>query len=99
LSPLPSLSLHDALPIFHISFGTAQLMRVDQAGARVANLDGLRLAIRLDFCRAGLLDYKVFVFHAGHAYRARAVDSNAIQIGNRRSEEHTSELQLPDHLV
>ena len=36
----------------HISFGTAQLMRVDQAGARVANLDGLRLAIRLDFSRA-----------------------------------------------
>src|SRR5438094_2596453 len=37
----------------HVSFRTAQFMRIDQAGARVANLDGLRLAIRRDFCRAG----------------------------------------------
>src|SRR2546427_3372623 len=37
----------------HLSLGTAQFMRVDQAGARVANLDCLRLALRLDFCRAG----------------------------------------------
>src|SRR5207244_11190067 len=84
-------SLHDALPISgDIGFGRpAPLFRPEE------------LAAYADFCRGNIAllltgatpNYYLFGASDGH------VSGAVLVIRRQRSEEHTSELQSPDHLV
>src|SRR5207244_10759729 len=89
--PLPySPSLHDALPIY--------LWVVDDAGAAWlrAGMSGSGWLARLE------RNNNVLVERGGRLLRFRAVPVREPKVRDRihtRSEEHTSELQSPDHLV
>src|SRR5207244_7230916 len=82
--PIHTLSLHDALPIFHTDPNAGLFMSFYNAG--------------------------IFLFengaplNRGNPYRAAGLGGYTTQapfgtFGVPRSEEHTSELQSPDHLV
>src|SRR5688500_19582351 len=78
-----TLSLHDALPI------SAQLQAVEEALARL-ELNGVVVALPF-----------VAVADDGQIFgrTIRQSDFAGVLIGERRSEEHTSELQSPCNLV
>src|SRR5207244_7856016 len=84
----PTLSLHDALPIS--AAGRSRLRR-GRRGARVAAAS----ARGQTECRDRHQCSDLF-----HDLRLTAAESGLqVDVGPRRSEEHTSELQSPDHLV
>src|SRR5947208_13550482 len=85
------LSLHDALPIYRVHPGLAVRVLARAIDVRVAQ-DRVVEAVEQ------LPDVEVVL----QGVLARAVGRLGIHrmiLGGRRSEEHTSELQSPDHLV
>src|SRR5207244_13133042 len=91
-TPLYTLSLHDALPI-------SKQNRVVNLSILVAG--GKKLVIPVSCVEQGRWVYRSAEFHAAHRAlfaRARARKAQSVS-DSLRSEEHTSELQSPDHLV
>src|SRR5207244_11476927 len=98
-TPRPPLSLHDALPIYFARHAVrvdflGATAHVDRAPAALAARTGAPLVVaatRRDPSALVIevLDVIVPPVRAGRAWIDRAT----------RSEEHTSELQSPDHLV
>src|SRR5207244_13283776 len=89
-----TLSLHDALPIYpHFAICRAVLFRRDQPLDRRQRHDGYGGADPLAPARSPIRRPD----QEGQA--ARPALMNLILLGPPRSEEHTSELQSPDHLV
>src|SRR5207244_6685061 len=84
---LDTLSLHDALPIFR------RTERVREDRQSVHALCVARTIARKYFAHFP----RAFALNAKSAPRARLQES--LRAVPRRSEEHTSELQSPDHLV
>src|SRR5207244_13551266 len=91
LPQLPPLSLHDALPISRgqLAAGVAHPAACIELGAEV----GAELARMRDGSTATAGEPSGSVAHDAEATRAW------IDALPQRSEEHTSELQSPDHLV
>src|SRR5947208_9216622 len=85
-----TLSLHDALPIYH---GACQNRRGDD----------VRLRCRVAPAHLGRLDAGDFAVRGGVCERTdkrgAALSGDLSASSCLRSEEHTSELQSPDHLV
>src|SRR5207244_11463309 len=95
---LDTLSLHDALPICYawatIADASAELSRTSGQGPAAERRDDARGRVPVEI-DVGLRD--LFDVCIDDAIRgARPVVSGRVV---RRSEEHTSELQSPDHLV
>src|SRR5947208_856599 len=91
------LSLHDALPIF----GERHLLGGVMGGEAVPGAAPLARAA-LPAHRAPVEDHEVTGRDVGHAGADRLDDPGCLmpeQVREVRSEEHTSELQSPDHLV
>src|SRR5207244_11251579 len=92
LTNVVPLSLHDALPISQHSF------QPDEQPASIpsrlyARSDAPRESLLMHFCAYSLY----WQFNRGHS-AVQANCSFSKHLGSR-SEEHTSELQSPDHLV
>src|SRR5207244_12174773 len=89
------LSLHDALPISHYALDAAHFARGRSPAAhRVCLRQGVR-ALGLAPCMADILELfgEAGIRIGGHGI------GGAVVVHILRSEEHTSELQSPDHLV
>src|SRR5258708_17794559 len=86
-----TLSLHDALPICLVEKVSSSQVQVDDK-------------IRFEAAEAVLVDGKVVIAEGaeGAGKVTEAKKGKSLDLGGRRiirSEEHTSELQSPDHLV
>src|SRR5207244_12926027 len=92
--PADALSLHDALPISSTPYFRAAARIRRHAASRSASLTPStwsKRAIALRTCRAS--------FSGSLRSFGNANVERGIRFSCRRSEEHTSELQSPDHLV
>src|SRR5207244_13309870 len=87
-----SLSLHDALPICRRKLSSAQ-----KAGARTRPAHSLRVGAVSEHRR--VLEPSHRNVHAAGRHLHAAVRILRCAQGPARSEEHTSELQSPDHIV
>src|SRR5207244_7415843 len=92
-STTPTLSLHDALPIclslLDLKSGPLQLANADQTPGGALPLGSVSVA------RSGKSGGILFEINTGQSH----LPSKGIRASKTRSEEHTSELQSPDHLV
>src|SRR5207244_7897544 len=84
-----TLSLHDALPIWAENFSVRHIRQRGVLGRSTATPSGDRR--RKTGRRGTWLD--------GETGSVSRVEGGRRQIAGNRSEEHTSELQSPDHLV
>src|SRR5207244_12757846 len=87
-----TLPLHDALPIY-----TGRLRRFEQEARTIAALSHANILAVFEFDARGEVPYLVTELLDGSNLRARLGPPLPWRSG--RSEEHTSELQSPDHLV
>src|SRR5207244_10820692 len=83
-----TLSLHDALPISLPNVG--QPLSLGARGRPGIEIDGNAELVRGALTQAARQGHAVLHRHIAHGHERHHV---------RRSEEHTSELQSPDHLV
>src|SRR5207244_9403478 len=92
-----TLTLHDALPISQSELNSIQLPSDQNPRIEVRiHADGLQM-LRERF----IVDGHVEAGHATHFRVTQRRDDRAqvVRLNPNRSEEHTSELQSPDHLV
>src|SRR5690606_42005961 len=91
LPRLPSLSLHDALPI---SIAVLSVIGIIYGGlVAFAQRDAKKLVAYSSVAHLGFVVLGIF------AFTAEALQGAMIQMVNHRSEEHTSELQSRENLV
>src|SRR5207244_5247826 len=88
------LSLHDALPI---STSKPSSVNISAIAPRSSSSSSTTRICSLDICTSASLRPAVFLSEKRSA--AIAASSSLFDRDPGRSEEHTSELQSPDHLV
>src|SRR5207244_11028819 len=90
-----TLSLHDALPIFHVGTTYLQTTQALAREADAARAEGI--AVLPPYFYSDHTEYEVEAHFVGTAAASKL--PMFMYENGKRSEEHTSELQSPDQLV
>src|SRR5207244_13605498 len=85
----PPLSLHDALPIYRLAVRPIPVFQLDPMNSRILDRQRTRQSAHR----------RPDVRSAAHGGQERRTTLGKTGVVRQRSEEHTSELQSPDHIV